>query len=258
MAFKLPGFGGKKTNIKGDMDRKYGHGDYARGGKKFEERMKPGESKFNYDVRMRKAKGSTESTSSTRSSSTYKEPDPKSEINVKQDKTLPYDYQPQERNPGDLRVQHYISTSRLPSAPGDDWTYEFRYDPQYDYESEEEYLKGEGKDFVSERVKKILSERPGGFGVWATDKDGNRHVVKPGSKSDKAIRERYTGSETGDLRSWYGHDTSEYASSFSDTEEGDDELFNQSYTSTSHEKESYLPYDLAQKRYNPKYKGSKK
>tara|TARA_B100000902_G_scaffold36333_1_gene43454 strand:- start:475 stop:1053 length:579 start_codon:yes stop_codon:yes gene_type:complete len=52
--FKLPGFGGKKTNIKGDMDRKYGLGDYARDGKKFEERMKPGESKFNYDVRMRK------------------------------------------------------------------------------------------------------------------------------------------------------------------------------------------------------------
>ena len=54
MAFKLPGFGGgKKTNIKGDMDRKYGTGEYSRGGKKFEERMKPGESKFKYDIRMR-------------------------------------------------------------------------------------------------------------------------------------------------------------------------------------------------------------
>ena len=47
MAFKLP-------NMKRDMDRKYGVGDYARGGKKFEQRMKPGESKFNYNVRMRK------------------------------------------------------------------------------------------------------------------------------------------------------------------------------------------------------------
>ena len=50
MAFKLPGFGGKKTNIKGDMDRKYGHGDFA----SKEKRMRPGESKFQYDVRMRK------------------------------------------------------------------------------------------------------------------------------------------------------------------------------------------------------------
>jgi hypothetical protein len=55
MGFKLP-------NMKGGMDRKYGTGDYARGGKKFEQRMKPGESKFNYDVRMRKVKRGTEST----------------------------------------------------------------------------------------------------------------------------------------------------------------------------------------------------
>ena len=47
MAFKL-------RNIKDVMSRKYGTGEYARGGKKFEQRMKPGESKFNYDVRMRK------------------------------------------------------------------------------------------------------------------------------------------------------------------------------------------------------------
>jgi len=54
MGFKLPGFGEKKTNIKEGMDRKYGIGEYSRGGKKFEERMKPGESKFSYDIRMRK------------------------------------------------------------------------------------------------------------------------------------------------------------------------------------------------------------
>jgi hypothetical protein len=75
MAFKLPGFGGKKTNIKGDMDRKYGHGDYARGGSKASERMKPGESKFQYDVRMRK-----EGRKTTKPTSTFQAPDPKSEI----------------------------------------------------------------------------------------------------------------------------------------------------------------------------------
>ena len=54
MAFKLPKLNIKGTNIKEGMDKKYGHGEYSRGGKKFEERMKPGESKFNYDVRMKK------------------------------------------------------------------------------------------------------------------------------------------------------------------------------------------------------------
>ena len=54
MAFKLPKLNIKGTNIKESMDRKYGTGEYSRGGKKFEHRMKPGESKFQYNVRMRK------------------------------------------------------------------------------------------------------------------------------------------------------------------------------------------------------------
>ena len=54
MAFKLPKLNIKGTNIKESMDRKYGTGEYSRGGKKFEYRMKPGESKFDYNVRMRK------------------------------------------------------------------------------------------------------------------------------------------------------------------------------------------------------------
>jgi hypothetical protein len=64
MAFKLPGFGGKEINIKEDMQRKYGTGEYARGGKKFEERMKPGESKYQYDVRMRKTNKAVETITS--------------------------------------------------------------------------------------------------------------------------------------------------------------------------------------------------
>ena len=233
MAFKLSGFGkGKKTNIKEGMDRKYGTGEHSRGGKKFEERMKPGESKFNYDVRMRKVKRGTESTSSTKSSSTYRELDPKSEIHVKQDKTLPYDFQPQERNPGDLREQARFTSSTLPSAPGDDWTY------------------------------KIFQDETGESRLKAIDKHGKHHSVEPGSKSDKAIRERYTGSETGDLSSWYGHDTYGSTESYDwdptlSTEERS-KMFDESWSTTEFEKKSYLPYDLAQKQYNPKYKGSKK
>ena len=95
MAFKLP-------NIKGDMDRKYGHGDYARGGKKFEERMKPGESKFNYDVRMRKQ-------ASRRAIETDIEThDPKSEIkgDFSTAETLKYDFGTEPPvNPNDKRDQ---------------------------------------------------------------------------------------------------------------------------------------------------------
>ena len=99
MAFKLP-------NIKGDMDRKYGHGDYARGGKKFEERMKPGESKFNYDVRMRKQ-------ASRRAIETDIEThDPKSEIkgDFSTAETLKYDFGTEAPvHPSDLRSQENLN-----------------------------------------------------------------------------------------------------------------------------------------------------
>ena len=211
MAFKLP-------NIKGGMDRKYGTGDFARGGKKFEQRMKPGESKFNYDTRMRK-----QGRKATKPTSTYKTPDSKSEINIEGGNTPSYDYQMQERNPGDLREQERTTDIHLPSAPGDEWRYEWdQYGPELDK-------------------------------LRAWDKDGNLHNVDPGSKADKAIRKRYTGSETGDLSNWYGHDTRE--STFQrDDAMGDEWDAGDSYI----RKQSYLPYDLAQKKYNPKYKGSKK
>ena len=73
MAFKLP-------NMKRDMDRKYGLGDYARGGKKFEQRMKPGESKFQYDVRMRKQNAKTVDKPVTRTTEQLQGIDPRSEI----------------------------------------------------------------------------------------------------------------------------------------------------------------------------------
>ena len=46
-SFKAPSSGG---DIKKEMDWKYGHGEFA----DIKKRRKPGESKFNYDVRMRK------------------------------------------------------------------------------------------------------------------------------------------------------------------------------------------------------------
>ena len=223
MAFKLPGFGGKKTNIKGDMDRKYGHGDFA----SKEKRMKPGESKFNYDVRMRKQGREATTTSTTKPGSTYQAPDPKSKINIEGGNTPSWEYKPQERNPNDLRVQSRSVSIDLPSAPGDEWSYEWDK-----YEN-------------SDRLR-----------AW--DKDGNLHNVTPGSKADKAIRQRYTGSDTGDLSSWKGHDTSGYRSTM-DIDRADDYNINpETYSRREFERKSYLPYDLAQKKYNPKYKGSKK
>ena len=213
MAFKLP-------NIKDVMSRKYGTGDYSRTGKKFEQRMKPGESKFQYDVRMRKEGRKTPSTKpgSTKSSYQYqRDPDPNTEITGltgESSWTMP------ERKPGDLREQHSWSSTRLPSAPGDEWKYEINQDD-------------DGVPYL-----------------WAWDPDGKLHEFKPGSESDKAIRKRYTGSETGGLENWYGHDTQTSTGSYSSTD--------QSWEYTDFERKSYLPYDLAQKKYNPNYKGSKK
>tara|TARA_R100000742_G_C4264352_1_gene82268 strand:+ start:268 stop:993 length:726 start_codon:yes stop_codon:yes gene_type:complete len=45
---------GKTLSVKERSDRKYGHGDYAKGGTKQDRAMLPGESKWNYDIRMRK------------------------------------------------------------------------------------------------------------------------------------------------------------------------------------------------------------
>ena len=79
MAFKM-----KRTPIKGvvsapssydigkTMDWKYGHGDFAG----IKTRRKPGESKFQYDVRMRQQSAKTVD----KPSSTYQIPDPSTEI----------------------------------------------------------------------------------------------------------------------------------------------------------------------------------
>ena len=256
MAFKLP-------NIKDVMSRKHGTGEYARGGKKFEQRMKPGESKFQYDVRMRKEGG--RKTTSAKPGSTYQAPDPSTEITGLTGGPS-YDWKEQEfvegffqekPNPGDLRMSARWMTHKLPSAPGDEWTYEFEYEPRYDYESAEEWRVGEGKDFIPKGVEKTLARTTKGVSIWATDKHGEKHRIKPGSESDKAIRKRYTGSETGDLDAWKGHDTRGKASEWS-YDPTTYETIEETYSSTDIERKSYLPYDLAKKHYNPKYKGSKK
>ena len=43
-----------KINIKDKMSKKYGTGDYAKGGSKANQRMNPGESQYKYDIRMKK------------------------------------------------------------------------------------------------------------------------------------------------------------------------------------------------------------
>jgi hypothetical protein len=222
MAFKL-------RNIKDVMSRKYGTGEYSRTDKSKKAAMKPGESKFQYDVRMRKEGGRKATKSKSKEVKTswgtgdpdFHKQDPKSETNI--GANIPsYDYQMQERNPGDLREQHRNTFSILPSAPGDEWAY-------------------------------TIDQDESGIPVLWAGKDDDWHEVEPGSKSDKAIRERYTGSETGSLENWEGHDRTRVT--YREDEEGD--IIDESWDEMDWKK-SYLPYDLAQKKYNPNYKGSKK
>ena len=217
MAFRLPGFGGKKTDIKASMDKKYGLGEYSRGGKKFEERMKPGESKFQYDVRMREARNKA-SRSAERQKSKSSMPDPKTEIKGLQGQEPLWaqsDPLGINKNPNDLREIKTVGDVILPSAPGDPYKYEI------DVETGE---------------------------VSYIDPEGNYHYAELGSAEDKAIRKRYTGSETGDLSNWYG-----YSSDTNIVMETEERSFTgfKSVPNTRSIKETHLPYDLAQKYYNP-------
>ena len=228
MVFKL-------RNIKDVMSRKYGTGEYSRTDKSKKAAMKPGESKFQYDVRMRK-EGSR--TPSTKTQDPFKSIKPRGTEITGLTGGPSYENPARERKPGDYRVQSSWSVSTLPSAPGDKWKYSLHQDSAIGYEG------GVGIG--------------GGVELWARDEDGEMHKVEPGSDSDKAIRERYTGSETGGLENWYGRGG--YTSSESiEVDPVSGEMIPKSYRSEGDAwRERYLPYDLAQKHYNPNYKGSKK
>jgi len=230
----LQGFGERHAAWKAKREaipqKKYGH--FSESAKAYRADKKAGESKFQYDNRMRK-EGRRSTTSSpeskmegrftTTSNILSGGAGTQAPLDVEGADTPSWEWKTQKRNPGDLREQSRTTDIHLPSAPGDKWRYEWdQYDPETVY-------------------------------LRAWDKDGNLHNVVPGSEADKAIRKRYTGSETGDLSSWYGHDTRESTFTWDETM-GDEWIEGDTYT----EKKSYLPYDLAQKHYNPKYKGSKK
>ena len=123
------------TAYKENLARQYRTGEYSASGSKSHLAMKPGESKFQYDVRMRKEGGRVPSAPNP--GSTYQTPDPTEITGLTGGPS--YGRKTQE-NPGDLRGEDIRMTHKLPSAPGDDWTYEFSYNPQFDYESEEEYI----------------------------------------------------------------------------------------------------------------------
>ena len=211
----------KAPNVKKEMDWKHGLGEFA----SKEIRRKPGESKFQYDVRMREARIKA-SRSAERQKSKSSMPDPKTEIKgLKGQPPLWAQRDPLgmgEKNPGDLRVQSRYTITTLPSAPGDPFKYDF----------------DEHGNIMFQDTRK--------------GEDADWEFPKP--HQEKAIRERYTGSETGDLSSWYGHDTSGWIGSTDvDPITGDRVI-----SKVRFDKKSYLPYDLAQKKYNPNYKGSKK
>tara|TARA_R110002012_G_scaffold308709_1_gene515315 strand:- start:36 stop:674 length:639 start_codon:yes stop_codon:yes gene_type:complete len=110
MAFKLKDILGSiksktnTSNIKEGMDMKYGTGDFATGGSKAAQRMKPGESQYQYNVRMQRQRKAP-----TKTSSTYQAPDPKSRIIIEGANTPSYDYQMTETNSNDLRPQEEVS-----------------------------------------------------------------------------------------------------------------------------------------------------
>ena len=222
MAFKL-------RNIKDVMSRKHGTGDYARGGKKFEQRMKPGESKFNYDVRMRKQGRNTPSTKpgSTKSTSTYQAPDPSTEISTGGPS---YDWKTQERNPGDLRpVSRGHTESYLPPEPGDPFEYSFDT-----YSS--------GNQTISYR-----DTRKGSDAEW--------EILSPGEKGYKEIVKRYTGSETGDMSAWAKNPWKSDTYTVQSWTNPDGER-NSVYGGSQGKgaSESYLTYDQMMKLNNPTYK----
>ena len=217
----------KAPNVKKEMDWKHGHGEFA----SKETRRKPGESKFQYDVRMREARNKA-SRSAERQKSKSSMPDPKTEIKgLKGQPPLWAQSNPLgiNKSPNDLRETKMFGAAILPSAPGDPYKYEI------------DVQTGE---------------------VGYIDPEGNYHYPELGSAEDKAIRKRYTGSETGDLSNWYGYSSdTNIAMETEESAAGNTSrsvfrpLPNQASRSI---KETHLPYDLAQKYYNPNYKGSKK
>ena len=100
---------GETMGIKEKMDRKYGTGEYARSGEKAHLAMKSGESKFQYDVRMRK-----EARRAEEAETTMHDPD-KDKIPTGVDAT-PYGDIPEE--------QQTVSTAEpntYGTFDGDDW-----------------------------------------------------------------------------------------------------------------------------------------
>ena len=243
----------KSPDIKKKLDWKYGHGEFA----DIKKRRKPGESKFKYDVRMREQGVKTPTVPTAKETSKNIMPDPKSEIKNLRGKTsmtstlIGDDPLGLNKNPGDLRFDEDIwLTHNLPSAPGDEWTYEFKYDPTLDAKDEKELLE---KDHWRnwENAPGRFKNYQDGIKITATNADGDKKTVLPGSKAHKAILKRYTGSETGDISSWKGYDTKGLAISFDDPT-GDFKDF-RVRSKVDMGKKSYLPYDLAQKYYNPNW-----
>ena len=216
----------KSPNIKKELDWKYGHGEFA----DIKKRRKPGESKFKYDVRMREQGMKTPTATET---SKNIMPDPKNEIKHLRGKTsmtstlIGGDPLGLNKNPGDLRRQYSDAGHNLPSAPGDPFEYS---------------VNSSGKLLY-------LDTRKG--------KDAEWQFPEIGSTEDKAIRQRYTGSETGDLSNWQGYDSyTDYGSYNVDPDRGF--WVEGTHSKGTYTRKNYLPYDLAQKKYNPNYKGSKK
>ena len=175
----LQGFGERHAAWKAKREempqKKYGH--FSEGAKAYRADKKAGESRFQYDIRMRK----------------------ESELEARKEKS----------NPNDLRKPQEINIQGTPS-----WEYktqEQKLQSEYGrgYRGFEAHLPPEPGD----PFEYVVSQTSGGFGSDTGEADpftiealdtrtGKYHHLSPEDPGYKAIVKRYTGSESGDLSPW--------------------------------------------------------
>ena len=139
-------------DIRRGMDWKYGHGEFA----DIKKRRKPGESKFDYNVRMKKQ--GTEV-----SDRPWLTPDPKTELDLDTQTgdlgIMGTDYTGGfGTDPDDLRVQSTNIEGLLPSEPGDPYSYKKLDEGGFAFklaDGDWQIAEGEGLKAIEKRYKDI-------------------------------------------------------------------------------------------------------
>ena len=226
----LQSFGERHTEWKAKRaempQKKYGH--FSEGAKAYRAGKKSGESKFQYDIRMRKE---GRKASSTKPGSTFTPPDPKSEMSIAGADRPSWEY-----NPSDLRAPEVISSAGveftdLPSEKGDPFEYRI---------ADLHGRLGQSRNIEYRDTRKSGAD-------WEYAEEGSAH--------EKAIRERYTGSETGDFQAWIDNPwkSKMYSSqTIKNIDMEESKIYSEGQEDPGFE--SHLTYEQMQKYNNPSYK----